>query len=378
MNSKTILKSRKGVLLIIIQLIFIFPFLQAQDERGIDHIDIFHKENRYGGWPANYGIWSYEDEIVVGFETGYLKVEGKWGHPINENKPVKKTQARSKDGGKTWSLEYPEAMNDFRNGERELEELDEKIIFTHPDFAMTFGRASDGGEADSWFYYSYDRGESWKGPYKFPKLGMKGVYARTDYIINGQFDCMVFLTGAKSNSMEGRPYCARTTNGGLSWEFVSFIGPEPENGFSIMPSTIRLPNGNLYTVIRRLWGRNETATYWLDSYLSKDNGETWQYVGRPAEHMGGNPPSLVLMDDGRLCLTYGYRSNPYGIRAKVSNDNGQTWGEEIVLRKDGGNWDIGYPCSVQRPDGKIVTVYYFNEDKDAERYISATIWETDP
>ena len=38
-------------------------------------------------------------------------------------------------------------------------------------------------------------------------------------------------------------------------------------------------------------------------------------------------------------------------------------------------WDLGYPRTVQRPDGKIVTVYYFNDHKDTERYIAATIWD---
>jgi len=47
------------------------------------------------------------------------------------------------------------------------------------------------------------------------------------------------------------------------------------------------------------------------------------------------------------------------------------------LRKDGGTWDLGYTRTVQRPDGKLVTVYYFNDSKDSERYIAATIWDPD-
>jgi hypothetical protein len=27
------------------------------------------------------------------------------------------------------------------------------------------------------------------------------------------------------------------------------------------------------------------------------------------------------------------------------------------------------------PDGKVVTIYYFNDRKDGERYIAATIWD---
>ena len=74
-------------------------------------------------------------------------------------------------------------------------------------------------------------------------------------------------------------------------------------------------------------------------------------------------------------MTYGFRSPAYGIRARLSDDNGRTWGDEIILRDDGGSYDLGYPLTVQRSDGKIVTVYYFNEHEDEERYIAATIWD---
>ena len=69
------------------------------------------------------------------------------------------------------------------------------------------------------------------------------------------------------------------------------------------------------------------------------------------------------------------RKAPFGIRARISKDEGKTWSEEIALRKDGGSWDLGYPRSILRADGKIVTVYYFNEAADRERYIGATIWD---
>lgn len=89
----------------------------------------------------------------------------------------------------------------------------------------------------------------------------------------------------------------------------------------------------------------------------------------------GNPPSLTKLKDGRLALAYGFRAQPYGIRAKLSSDNGETWTDDIILRKDGGNWDLGYPRTVQRPDGKLVTVYYYNNVANAERFIGATIWD---
>ncbi len=81
------------------------------------------------------------------------------------------------------------------------------------------------------------------------------------------------------------------------------------------------------------------------------------------------------MKDGRLVLIHGYRSEPYGIRARISTDDGASWGEEIVLRDDGGGRDLGYVRTVLRPDGKLVFVYYYNDGPEKERYIAATIWD---
>jgi hypothetical protein len=177
----------------------------------------------------------------------------------------------------------------------------------------------------------------------------------------------VFLTAAKSNGHEGRVICVRTRDGGKTWGFVSFVTPEPEGrDYAIMPSSVRLPSQAILTAVR--------YQSWIDLYRSDDDAKTWAYVGRPAPDTE-NPPSMLRLKDGRLALTYGRRSAPFGIRARLSSDEGKTWGGEIVLRSDGGCWDLGYTRSVQRPDGKIVTVYYFNDAPDHERQIAATIWD---
>jgi hypothetical protein len=156
----------------------------------------------------------------------------------------------------------------------------------------------------------------------------------------------------------------RTKNGGKSWNLVSFIGPEPED-YSIMPSTVRVGGRSLVTAIRR--------KRWIEIYRTDDEGASWNLLTKTAEN-GGNPPSMIRLKDDRLALTYGYRLEPYGIRARFSSDEGRTWGDEFILRQDGGTWDLGYPRTVQRPDGNLVTVYYFADSKNNDRYIAATIW----
>ncbi len=89
----------------------------------------------------------------------------------------------------------------------------------------------------------------------------------------------------------------------------------------------------------------------------------------------GNPPCLILLRDGRICLTYGYRGVPSSIRARLSSDGGENWGSEITLRDHAPEKDVGYTRTVQRPDGKIVTVYFFHDTRIGERYIEAAIWD---
>jgi hypothetical protein len=36
----------------------------------VEHVTVYHRQGRFGGWPANHGIWSWGDEILVGFSAG--------------------------------------------------------------------------------------------------------------------------------------------------------------------------------------------------------------------------------------------------------------------------------------------------------------------
>lgn len=340
----------------------------AEDRPLIEkHVKVYFQPGRYGGWPANYGIWSWDNEILVGFELGYHKDLGPKRHAIDREKPRVTRFARSRDGGETWSIEEPHlrAIASSPNAQRP------PLDFTHPDFALRVPK--DGRQRDhSEIHYSYDRGRTWIGPLK---LKIPGIQARTDYLINGADDCMLFLTSDKRNGKEGRPFVAQSSDGGRDWKFVSWIAPEPK-GFAIMPAAVRLSESKILVVVRR----REGPLRWLNAHVSLDNGSTWQQIDDPADDLGeGNPPSLIQLQDGRLCLTYGFRAAPFRVAARLSNDEGKSWSDEIVLRDDGANRDQGYTRTVQRPDGKIVTVYYFNDEKSGpERYIAATIWNPLP
>jgi hypothetical protein len=117
---------------------------------------------------------------------------------------------------------------------------------------------------------------------------------------------------------------------------------------------------------------------WIECRLSKDNGQTLELASTPVgDEAGTTPPALSRLADGRLVLSYGYRKparGPASIRSRFSQDQGATWGEELILLTGGGDEDIGDTRQVVRPDGKLVTIYYWHEDEKAERNIAATIW----
>ena len=52
------------------------------------------------------------------------------------------------------------------------------------------------------------------------------------------------------------------------------------------------------------------------------------------------------------------------MRYRVSDDGGATWGSELILRDDGGSWDLGYPRVVEVSPGRLATVYYMNRRDD--------------
>ena len=46
-----------------------------------------------------------------------------------------------------------------------------------------------------------------------------------------------------------------------------------------------------------------------------------------------------------------------------------------ALRQDAHTWDMGYTRTVVRPDGKLVTIYYYTTAERPEQHLEATIWE---
>lgn len=347
------------------------------NEKGIQHGIVYYGEGRFAAWPANNGLWSWDNnEILVGFTEGLYDEKAPGLHSLYRPSSSRK-YARSKDGGIHWTIEdaYENGQTTMGTADKRSDSvavLTEKINdFTNPDFILTI--------RSSHFYYSSNRGKKWIGPYGLPNMNTDGLISRTDYIVEGKQQIGAFLTVNKSNRKEGRVVYARTDDGALNWKIVSWIGTEP-GGFDIMPSSVRLSPMELFTTIRT---KTVDSLSKITSHISRNNGITWEQLRDPVADTGrgGSPPALVKLADGRLALGYAYRSE-HGSRINVrfSSDNGKSWSDEIILRGgDGASRDVGYPRMLQRPDGKLVIIYYWNnallEGAKPYRYIASTIFD---
>ncbi|MGH2532996.1 MAG: sialidase family protein [Thermomicrobiales bacterium] len=147
-----------------------------------------------------------------------------------------------------------------------------------------------------------------------------------------------------------RIYLLRSIDGGMTWETGPLVASDPNRQFS---EPCILCHGDRLLILIR-----EERTGFIHQSESRDGGQTWT-PPRPTP-MWGCPPHPLDLEDGRLLCTYGHRRPPYGIRACLSEDGGNTWNiaHELVLQGDLPNANLGYPSSVLAEPGRVFTTYY--------------------
>ena len=353
-----------------------------------EHSVVSVREGRFHGWPANNGIWSWENEILVGFtQGGYVQ---QTGHSIDGTQ--ENHLAKSLDGGHTWRPYVPEGyLNDGNHkylGEGK-KPLSSALNFRDPKLAIKVFSQGYHGTDDpvGGFFVSPDRGDTWEGPYAFTGLydgeGLKGriLSARTAYRALDENTCVFFVSSKPpvDNEMGNRVGCVITEDGGQSFRFLSWVTPEDDRAVAIMPQAVQLSDDTFVLAYRKIY-KNKDGDDAIEIYRSDDRCTSWRYSGTVTiTRPHSNPPALVGLDDGRLCCAYGDR-NDLRIKARFSEDEGATWSSEVIVRDDyyqchDRDHDLGYVSMVKRPDGLLVSTYYWATEENPEQYIAATIWQ---
>lgn len=226
---------------------------------------------------------------------------------------------------------------------------------------------------------STDGGKTWKGPIYPPHIQPEinlDVYGKPVPAYNrgamyeGK-DGRIFWVSAASESNKPK----KTTNHllisqdkGLTWKYSCVVAEDDKASFN-ETSIYETPKGNLVAFLRSAELDDQACIA-----RSTDGGKSfgkWEKMG-----FQGHPLQAMRLPDNRVLLVYGYRHKPFGIRARILNAECTDFAtaKEIVLREDGGGYDIGYPWAVQLNDKQVLVTYYFNID-NGTRHIAGTILE---
>lgn len=351
------------------------------------HGIVYRNDREFCGWPFMCGFWTPENgDYIVAFQ----KMDASYSDPADTNHDEiakagpKIVTIRSSDKGENWDAESMQVLFDLGADQEELFQgvpddyaSEPAVDFNDANVLVASGSTPDYFRPHSraWIRISTDGGNKWRRPILAPNVGFQSVSGHASPLVRHDGTSLIFMTVVSDDGWKRRPAVFAAIGGGAHWAFVSFITPGSDDGaadndrslplrFSghryFYPRSILLPDGRILCSVR--CQRDPTSVLWTEIFSSSDDGRTWSFLSRVNDW--GAPGDLVRMADGRIVCVYGYRMPPFGIRARVSEDDGLTWGPELILREDGGSWDLGYPRVIEREPGTLLTVYYMNRKDD--------------
>jgi hypothetical protein len=378
---------------------------RPRQAKAADHGVIYRNDGEFCSWPYTMGFFETTGSLIVNFQ----RAKANYGDVASLNNNVVArggatlVSARSFDRGQTWNKEPLQehtgntlaAHDGTGESIRELGPLD----LANKD-TLIWTQSSNFGTPDGRPYVriSKDAGRNWSRSYRLPLDGLHSACTNSSQMVRSDGRSLLMLTMVTADGWSRRPMAYLSTPDQSTWHFLSFVTPKEDpygatdgdwaklaSSYAFgghrwfYPRTVELKSGRILCTLR--CQRSPQGDMWSEMYYSDDGGLTWGFRSRINDF--GAPTSLVYMKDGRLVAVYGYRLPPYGVRAAVSEDEGLTWQPEIILRDDGGSWDLGYPQAIESTKGKVMAAYYFNSKDDriqadgGVRHIARTIFTPD-
>jgi hypothetical protein len=245
-----------------------------------------------------------------------------------------------------------------------------------PSFNIGDGMVFLGG----YYLISRDGAKTWKGPFFPPHIAAEVNYSATGEPIhaynrgamyegkNGKIFWVVAASDDNTNKTSN--HLLISDDKGKSWKYSSLVAIDQNASFN-EASVYETPKGDLVAFLRTANMDDQACIA-----RSTDGGKTFQ----PWQKMGfqGHPLQALRLPDNRVLITYGYRHQPYGIRARILNAECTDFATapEIILRSDAGTTDIGYPWAVMLDKKRVMVTYYFSV-AGGPKHIAGTILEID-
>ncbi|MEE4312598.1 MAG: sialidase family protein [candidate division KSB1 bacterium] len=342
----------------------------------IDHVQIYASHDEYCAWPAM--IRAMNGDLLVNFciNEEHLGPDGKI------------VMMRSKDNGRTWT--GPETMYETPIDDRHagLTVLKDGTIVTHTTSTFwtrekyanlapnSYNEEMIARWSDHVDQPEYKSAQPAHGQVEFISTDHGHTWSDTtkgkDSIHGGlQLDDGSLLVASYRGDKGSVGVYTKTTLED-DWRLIATIdSPTPDSLRLGEPHILQLPSGRIVMMIRAtaIPYNDMDPRCFLHGAYSDDNGATW--TGPYATPLWGFPPHLLQLSDGRILCTYGYRRPPFGQRACISED-GVTWKieNEIILRDNACNQDLGYPVSIELEPGIVLSVYYQPDPDDCPQMMT--------
>ena len=208
-----------------------------------------------------------------------------------------------------------------------------------------------------WMTRSKDGGANWSPAYRVPANSPHGPINLAD----GR----LLYAGIELWTEKRRVGVWTSSDDGQTWQLLADLpvrdGDDSKQYHEL--HAVEAADGRLIVQIRNHNTKNSRET--LQTH-STDGGKSWS---KPySVGVWGLPSHLLRLSDDRLLMSYGHRRNPLGNQARISDDNGQTWSEPMIIYGNATSGDLGYPSTVELSPGKLLTVWYekLNDNKFAQ------------
>lgn len=373
-----------------------------QRAKGAEHFIVYRNAREFAGWPHYCGLWLTADGSIV---AGFKRVPSDYGneaavdHRNVTNAMGEIVVIRSTDGGRSWDRNSITPVFDMSiKAEKDLPggKAADWSALPPLDFKSRDTLVMGGGipalfapNARAWMRASTDGGRTWRPHTLLPNWDFPGVSmpGSSQYSLRADGVMLFGIQTWAPNALGPRPIVYASPDGVQFLYLGSIVDEEPKSPYypggspfaaapHFYPRPVVLQDGRVLSALR--YQRDARWLLWTEIHESLDGGRTWHWLSRLNDW--GAPADLVPMRDGRVVAVYGYRNPPEGIRYRVSEDKGRSWGTEMILRDDGGSWDLGYPRVIETAPGTLLATYYMNLKSDpiqmngGVRHIASTIF----
>lgn len=309
------------------------------------------------------GASGYRVEHICPFGTGVITFSTDNGESYSDLVPVFDTPLDDRDVGLTPFGESGLIATSFNNT---IEFQKENMPRTQEcfDYINSVSAEDERKYLGILFRISRDYGKTFGEIYKSPVSSPHGPT-----VLN---DGTVLWVGRRlgvHNHIEAHVLDTETGEMTLRGKLGIYKYEEFNDIFFYEPHAIQLPDRK---IICHLRAENEDETlFTLYQTVSLDNGITWSKPKQIVRNNSGAPAHLFLHSSGTLISAFSHRSRPYGIWAVFSSDGGETWSNESILACGKDTDDLGYPSTIELPDGDLITAFYTREND----YVPAVIMQ---